>query len=288
MTRAPPRPLHELSVAEAREKQAAQPLVVLDVGGVEAMDIDAPVPIRIVRPVATDLPVCLWLPGGGWVVDTSTAAELACGAIAAATPCAVAIVRYRLAPEHPFPAGLDDGLVALRWLLAHGASHGLDTRRIAVGGASAGGNLAAALALRLRSDPQVDLAAQVLVYPPLLHGSDTPSMRRLGDPAVLDGWGVEWCWSHYLRTPEDGKNPLASPLRARDLRGLPPALVIVGSNDPLRDEAERYAQRLRAAGVIAELVEFGGAGHGFFSSTLAPAREARTLVSATLARAFAP
>ena len=287
MTGDSPRPLYELSVAEAREQQAAQPPVALDEDGeVETMELDAPVPIRVVRPRAAGLPVCVWLPGGGWVLDTSAAAEPACRAIAAATPCAVAIVRYRLAPEHPFPAALDDGLAALRWLVAHGARHGLDTRRLAVGGASAGGNLAAALALGLRSDQEIDLAEQVLVYPPLLYGSDTASMRTLGDPAVLDGRGVEWCWSHYLRTPEDGRDPLASPLHAPTLRGLPPALVIVGADDPLRDEGERYARRLQAAGVTAELARFEGVGHGFFSSTLAAARDARALVSATLARAF--
>jgi acetyl esterase len=278
--------LYELSVAEARALEAARLPAGVDDGVVEVKDIDAPVPIRIVRPPVQDLPVCLWLPGGGWVIDTSTAAEPACRDVAAATPCALAILRYRLAPEHPFPAALDDGLSALRWLVAHGPRLGLDTSRLAVGGTSAGGNLAAALALALRSDPDVDLAAQVLVYPPLLHGSRTQSMRTAGDPAGLDGRGVEWCWSHYLRTPEDGRNPLASPLRATDLRGLPPALVIVASNDPLHDEGERYARRLLAAGVPAERVRFDGVEHGFFSSTLDAARAARAVVSETLARAF--
>jgi acetyl esterase len=280
------RPLYELSVAEARALEAARPSARLDDGAVEATDVEAPVPIRIVRPRMRGLPVCLWLPGGGWVVDTSAAAEPACRAVAAAAPCALAIVRYRLAPEHPFPAGLEDGLAALRWLVAHGAGLGLDTGRPAIGGTSAGGNLAAALALRLRSDPEVELAAQVLVYPPLLHGSCTASMRTVGDPAVLDGRSVEWCWSHYLRTPEDGRDPLASPLLATDLAGLPPALVIVASNDPLRDEGEDYARRLDSAGVPTELARFDGVGHGFFSSTLDTAREARALVAATLARVF--
>ena len=188
-------------------------------------------------------------------------------------------------PSTPFPAALDDGLAALRWLAAHGARHGLDTRRLAVGGASAGGNLAAALALGLRSDREIDLAEQLLVYPPLLYGSDTPSMRTLGDPAVLDGRGVEWCWSHYLRTPEDGEDPRFAAPRT-DAARPSPGTGDRGSRRSLRDEGERYARRLQAAGVTAELARFEGVGHGFFSSTLAAAREARALVSATLAQAF--
>ena len=176
-------------------------------------------------------------------------------------------VRGRAVPAcagAPVPAPLDDCVEALRWLVAEAAQLGIDPSRIAVGGTSAGANLAAALALVSREAASPRLRLQVLVYPALLYGSDTESMRR--DFPTFDGRDVEWCWSHYLAHADDGKNALASPLLA-ELRGLPPALIVTAEHDPLRDEGELYAEKLRRSGVDVEAVRIAGAAHGFFSGT---------------------
>jgi len=268
------------AVDAARRLQAAEPAPSLGHDDVEATTIDGPVSIRLLRPRTLErLPVCVWLPGGGWIVDTSAVAEPACRVLAATTPCAVALVRYRLAPEHRFPAPLEDCLEVVRWLVAHGGELSLDTARLAVGGTSAGANLAAAAALLLRGDPELELAAQALVYPPLFHGAQATG----GDPALTRS-EVDWYWSLYLGSARDGDDPRASPLLAADLRGLPPTLVIVAERDPLRDEGEQYARRLREAGVETELVCCPGVGHGFFSSASVQADEARARVATILSR----
>jgi acetyl esterase/lipase/predicted NBD/HSP70 family sugar kinase len=284
------RPLHELTVSEARAAQEAETPATPATDGLEVVEPASPVPIRIFRPIGeAPAPVCIWLPGGGWVLDSHRVSEHVCSRLAAETPCAVAAVRYRLAPEHPFPAALEDCVDAVRWIAAHGPVHGLDPTRLAIGGTSAGGNLAAAVALRLREAVDPVLVAQILVYPALLHGAETRSMDEDGDPVFFDRRAVEWCWFHYLRADDDGANPLASPLRARGLRGLPSALVLTAELDPLRDEGELYAQRLRAAGVPTRVVRFDGMPHGFFSlpGRLDVADEARSLTISALRDAFA-
>jgi len=284
-------PLHDRSVAEARLVQAAEPTDPVAPDDLEVTELASPVPIRLFRPRSPDpVPVCVWFSGGGWVLDTRATSESSCRRLARETPCAVALVGYRLAPEHRFPVPLEDCFAATGYVVADGATNGLDARRIAVGGTSAGGNLAAAVALLARDRPGVRLAAQILVYPALLHGADTASMRESYAPGELDRRGVDWCWSHYLASAADGLDPLASPLLADDLRGLPPALVLTAELDPLRDEGALYAQRLEAAGVRADHTRFDGAPHGFFSSpgALDAARAARQLAAAFLRRAFEP
>ncbi len=284
------RPVHGLSVAEARADQAAEQVVRTTEGaGVETVDLDGPVPIRLYRPPGADpAPVCVWFPGGGWVLDTLPSAEPMCRHVASAAPCAVAGVRYRLAPEHPFPAPLDDVVATVRWLVETAADHGLDPSRVVVGGASAGANLAAALTLVARGSDDLDLAAQVLVYPALAREAAIRVSHPDADEAFFGADDMEWCWSHYLARDEDASNPLAVPLLADDLEGLPPALVITAQLDPLRDEGELYAGRLRAAGVPVECVRFGGVPHGFFSQggVLDAADEAQLLVIEMLRRAF--
>jgi acetyl esterase len=280
------RRLYELTVEEARRDQAAagtpgpiDPRVVV-------RNLAGPVPVRLFLPRDSRIhPVCLWFPGGGWVLDTLDVSGAALSRLAAETPCAVAAVRYRLAPEHRFPLPLDDCLAALRWLATHGRPFGVDPSRIAVGGTSAGANLAAAVALASRDAGSPGLELQVLVYPPLLHGSDTESMRREGLPS-FDRRDVGWCWSHYLARAADGENPLASPLHATELSGLPPALVVTAEHDPLRDEAELYADRLGRSGVYVEAFRVAGAAHGFFSGTDGTATSVQGRVAATLGRTF--
>ena len=174
-------------------------------------------------------------------------------------------VDYRLAPEHKFPIPAEDCYAATRHVAENAAAFGADPDRIAVGGDSAGGNLAAAVTLMARDRGGPRLSFQLLIYPATDFAFDTSSYRANAEGFGLTRKAARWYWSQYLPRPEDGANPLASPLRAQDLRGLPPARVITAEYDPLRDEGEAYAARLRAAGVRAEVRRFDGQIHGFFS-----------------------
>jgi acetyl esterase/lipase/predicted NBD/HSP70 family sugar kinase len=280
------RPLHELTVAEARAAQEAEAPVSLGEYEIETLALDGPVEIRLHRPPASrPIPLCVWLPGGGWVLDTMAVSDPACRRLAAETPCAVAMVRYRLAPEHRFPTQLDDSAAAVRWLVGRADALDLDPSRVAIGGTSAGANLAAAVSLVVRDEQEVVLVTQVLVYPVLVYDPGAPSPVDPGG----DGFtrrDADWCWSHYLARPEDGSNALASPLLAEDLAGLPSALLIAAGLDPLRDEAVRYAARLEHAGVPVQLACFDGAPHGFFSLASDAADRAHRLVIDILRRAF--
>ncbi len=211
------------------------------------------------------LPLVMFLHGGGWVTGDLDSHDATCRALANASGCKVVAIDYRLAPEHKFPAGLEDSYAALRWLAAHAAELGIDARRIAVCGDSAGGNLAAAVALMARDRGGPALAFQVLVYPVTQHAFDTPSYREYGQGYLLTLEGMQWNWNHYLPDAAAGRDPLASPLLAPDLRGLPPALVIVAECDPLCDESEAYAARLAAAGVAVDCKRYDGMLHAFFT-----------------------
>lgn len=179
----------------------------------------------------------LYLHGGGWVVGDLQTHDSVCRALAARTPCTVFSLDYRLAPEHPFPAALEDGVAALDELLD---SH----KQVAVGGDSSGGNLAAVIARRRRDR----VAAQLLIYPVTDCDLDTASYREAGSGYGLTRAGMEWYWHHYASDPEVRKHPDASPLRAGDVEGLPPALVITCGLDPLAGEGIAYVEKLRAAG----------------------------------------
>jgi len=290
------RPVHELSVAEARAAELAEPAPVPPEPVARVLERVAPgpdgeIPVRLYLPDdMRPAPVLVFFFGGGWVLGSLAAVDPVCRRLANATPCAVVSVAYRRAPESPFPAALEDCYAATSWIAEHGAELGLDRDRLAVGGASAGGNLAAAVALLARERGGPALAFQLLVYPPLDHRADTPSLQEPLDPLFFGREDLAWCWSHYLAEPADGDNPLASPLRAQDLCGLPSALVITAELDPLRDQGERYATRLSEAGVPSELVRFDAAVHGFFSKAdrFDAAAEAQALAAAALRRAFAP
>jgi len=287
-------PLHELTVREARVRELAE----LPAGASEpvarVVDRSLPgpggeIPIRLYLPEGgAPMPVLTYFFGGGWVLGSIEASAAICRRLANATPCAVVAVGYRRAPEHPFPAGLQDCYEATRWVVDHAHELGLDPTRVAVGGASAGGNLAAAVAQLALERNGPPLAFQLLVYPPLDFRADTPSLRAANDPFVFDREALAWCWSHYLARDADGDDPLASPLRAHDVSGLPPALVITAEFDPLRDEGELYAWKLAAAGVEAELIRFDGVVHGFFalSGVLDAAGEAQARAVGALRRAF--
>lgn len=235
------------------------------------------IPARVYRPDgAGPLPVLVYFYGGGWSLGTLDTCDGVCRMIANAAGCVTVATGYRLAPEHKFPAAVEDCHAGARWVAEHAAELGADATRLAVGGDSSGGNLAAAVALRARDLGGPAIAHQLLVYPNTDHQAGTPSMRDFADEYFFNPASVRWYWGMYLAAPEDGANPLASPLRADDLSGLPPATVITAGYDPLRDEAELYASKLQAAGVPAEIIRYGAMMHGFFTmvGVLDTAREA--------------
>lgn len=223
-----------------------------------------PITVRIYTPEdALPLPGLVHLHGGGWVVGSLAAYDATCRLLAARTPAVVVGVDYRLAPEHRFPAAVEDVFAATQWVAAHADALGIAPGRLAVGGDSAGGNLSAVVALLARDRGGPPLALQALVYPATDARCDTPSYRENREGYFLTRAGMDWFWGHYLRDPADRDEPRVSPLRARDLGGLPPALVQIAEYDPLRDEGDAYAARLRAAGVPVTLTRYPGMIHSF-------------------------
>ncbi|WFE54019.1 alpha/beta hydrolase [Micromonospora sp. WMMD1155] len=221
-------------------------------------------PLRVYRPTGSGpLPTLLYFFGGGWTLGSVDTADGICRRLANAVPCQVITVGYRLAPEHPFPAAVHDCHAATRWVAEHADRLGVDPARLAVGGDSAGGNLAAAVTLLCRADGPT-LAAQLLVYPNTDQTGD-PADPADGDPTLFNSRSVAWYRTHYLADPAHARDPLASPLLADDLTGLPPALVVTAELDPLCAQGQRYAQRLDAAGVPTRVAHYPGMIHGFFA-----------------------
>jgi len=288
-------PLYSMSLAQARAEDlkaireaAADPEPVADVAERDIPGPGGDLRIRIYRPAGQGpRPALLYFFGGGWTLGTIDTSDGICRSLTNAAGCATVSVGYRLAPEHKFPAAVHDCHAAARWVAAHAAELGVRADRLAVGGDSAGGNLAAAVTLLAR-DSGPHLVHQLLVYPNTDHASDTPSLRENTDPLLFNRTSVDWYWGHYLATPEDGANPLASPLRARSLAGLPPATVLTAEYDPLRDQAEQYAERLRREGAPVELTRYPGMVHGFFamSGVLDAAGEAVAHAASRLREAF--
>ncbi|MGE3707206.1 MAG: alpha/beta hydrolase [Vicinamibacterales bacterium] len=227
------------------------------------------VPVRVYTPADVrerDRPAMIWFHGGGWVIGDLDGADFSCRALANRAGCTVVSVDYRLAPEAKFPAAVDDCVAVTEWVAANASALGIDVHRIAVGGDSAGANLATVVSLVARDRRGPALAFQALVYPATNHSFDTVSYRDNADGYLLTRDSMVWFWTHYLEALEDGANPLASPLRAADLSGLPPAIVLTAEFDPLRDEGEAYAERLRAAGVPVEAYRYDGQIHGFYAN----------------------
>ena len=229
-------------------------------------------PVRIYVPATpapvaegAGLPVLVWYHGGGWVIGDLETADSTVRAVANGAGAVVVSVDYRLAPEHPFPAAVDDALAAVRWVADNAAELGVDPARLAVGGDSAGGNLAAVVAQQLR-DGGPAIAFQLLVYPVTDAHLASPSVDENAEGYFLEKETMEWFRGHYLGDG-DRDDPRISPLAAADgaLTGLPPALVITAEYDPLRDEGEAYGERLRQAGVDTTVTRYDGVIHGFFS-----------------------
>jgi len=248
------------------------------------------IPVRLYRSRSSGtLPLLVFLHGGGFVVCDLDTHDPLCRLLANAADCAVLSVDYRLAPEDKFPAAPEDCYAATCWAAENARALGVDPSRIAVGGDSAGGNLAAVVAQQARDRSGPSLAHQLLIYPVTHHAFDTPSYHENAEGYFLTRGMMQWFWNHYLEKPEQGRDPLASPLVAKDVSDLAPATVITAEFDPLRDEGEAYAERLRAAGVPVALQRYDGMFHGFFAMTeiLDTARDAVELASARLRAAFA-
>jgi acetyl esterase len=250
-------PVGSLPPAEMRANiEAATPALVGavdDVAHVEDLDADG-VPTRLYRPSSETGAALVYFHGGGWVIGSLDTHDGMTRALAARSGCAVLSVAYRLAPEHPFPAGLDDARTATRWALGRGYD------RVAVGGDSSGGTLAAVVAREL------PVALQLLICPVTDHRFDTGSYERFATGYGLTRDAMRWYWGQYLGVA-DGSDPQASPLRAADFAGLPPGVVVVAECDPLHDEGLAYAERLEAAGVPVSLLRYEGKTHNFVRLT---------------------
>ena len=269
-------PLESLPPAEARKliRQMTDQIggTPEPVQSIENLRIPGPngdIPIRIYTPAtAAPRPAMVYFHSGGWVICDLDTHEVQCSAIARRAGAVVVSVDYRLAPEHKFPAAVTDSYAATVWVAANAGRLGIDPRRISVGGDSAGGNLAAVVSLKSRDERGPAIALQALVYPVTdLSSFDTGSYREFAQGYQLTKPEMEWFRDQYLSSAEDRRHPHASPLLERDLRGLPPALVITAECDPLRDEGEAYAKRLEDAGVTVTSTRYAGMIHPFFSLT---------------------
>lgn len=260
-------------------------------GGPVASEVDRTIPgpggdlrVRVYTPdLPGALPVVVYFHGGGWVLYDLDTFNPICRDLANAAGAVVVAVAYRLAPEHPFPAAVDDAYATVRWVADHAARIGGDGSRVAVAGDSAGGNLSAVTALRCRDEGAPTLAFQLIINPVTDCDLDTDSYHEFADGLFLTRDQMRWYWDHYLPDPAARTHPWASPLRADDLSGLPPAIVYTAENDPLRDEGEAFAARLVAAGVPTIARRVPGVIHGFMNLGNASEKGAAAVAEAAAA-----
>jgi len=286
-------PTREMTPAQAREsvRQRSAALPREEVASVRDHTVEVEggtITVRVFTPRgATPKPALVYFHGGGWVTGDIDTHEGICRTLANAADCVVASVDYRCAPEHQFPTAAEDAYAATRWVAEHARELGVDARRIAVQGDSAGGNLAAAVALMARDRGGPALSFQVLVYPVTDCDFARPSCVENAEGYLLTTDSMQYYWDCYA--PGDTRlNPYASPLRAKSLAGLPGALVITAEYDPLRDEGEAYARALAAAGVSVAHSQYPGMIHAFyrFTNVLDAARAAVAETVAALQKAW--
>jgi acetyl esterase len=269
-------PMEQMTPQEIRADRAAHADIMAALAGpiqevarVEDRTIPGPaqpIPIRVYWPATgKNLPALVYYHGGGWVIGNLDGVDRTCRALANASGCVLISADYRLAPEHKFPAAVEDADAALRYVAGHANEFDIDPNRIAVAGDSAGGNLAAVVSLMARDRGGPKIAFQLLVYPVTDYDDDRPSLHEFAQGYFLTDTMMDYFWGHYLARPEDGSHPHASPIKARSLAGLPPAMVITAECDPIRDQGEAYAQRLRESGVPVSTKRYEGAIHVFFN-----------------------
>lgn len=297
VTKAPPIQTQSVAMARAMYTRMSQVTQApsnpaLRVTEARAQGRDGELPVRFYRDQGTPAaasPAIMFFHGGGWVLGGLDDYDNFCRDLAAASGCVVASLAYRLAPEHPFPAGLDDCYAATQWAASRAAELGIDPRRIAVAGDSAGGALATAMCRLARDRGGPMLRYQALIYPSTDMTMSSRSQAELAEGYLLTLEAQRWFGSHYVPAGVDLRDPLLSPLFAQDLAGLPPALVVTAGFDPLRDEGKAYADRLAAAGVAVEHVDYADMIHGFITMTgiLDTARAAIRHLGSAIGRALA-
>ncbi|HEY3067046.1 MAG TPA: alpha/beta hydrolase [Methylomirabilota bacterium] len=267
-------PYHMLSPKDARQmfrdtRPASTPPAP-DIGTVKDITVEGgegPIPARVYRPhgvpASQALAGLVFFHGGGWVIGDLETHDVLCRQLTAGAGISVVNVDYRVAPEHKFPAAVDDAWAATRWIAAHATELGIDASRLAVGGDSAGGNLAAVVALLARDAGAPAIAFQALIYPVCDVSAESPSYVDFADGFMLTRDSMRWFIAHYLRGRDDAADWRVSPLRAPSVAGVAPALVVTAGFDPLRDEGDAYARKLREAGVRVDSLCYGGMIHGF-------------------------
>ncbi|HEY1707891.1 MAG TPA: alpha/beta hydrolase [Rhizomicrobium sp.] len=268
------------------------------IGNSEDRRIEGPagdIPLRIYTPIdgkGDALPGLVFYHGGGFVIGDLETHDDLCRCLANASGCRVVSVDYRLAPEHPFPAAVDDCWAATQYIASHAKAFGIDPARLAVGGDSAGGNLAAVVAQLAKQSGGPAIRFQLLIYPVTQLGSsqDTISMRENAKGYFLEKEGMDWFTRCYVNDPAHRNDPRVSPLLCKDLGGLPPAYVITAGFDPLRDEGKDYADALDKAGVSVTYVHYPSMVHGFFSfrSLIPKSREAISAAAAAVKAGLSP
>ena len=251
-----------VSNPEPPELESAKPLSILAPHGAIPGRIYTP---KQLRKTGSGAPCLVFFHGGGWVIGDLDSHDVVCRKLAHEGELIVISVDYRLAPEHKFPAAADDAIAATKWVAANATMLGFDPAQISVGGDSAGGNLAAVVALAVRDDDGPKLAGQVLICPPTDLAMTHPSHREPETSILLTHSGTKWFSNHYLNGAADIEHWKASPARAETLAGLPPSYVLTAGADPLRDEGAEYAARLKQAGVPMTYRHFPGQFHGFFT-----------------------
>ena len=296
---AQPQPkLWELGAPAGREMFAALMQAVgpkdVPIGTVKDVTIPGPggdIPARSYAPVATGtepLPTLVFFHGGGFVIGNVETHDGLCRMLANESKCRVISVDYRLSPEHKFPAAVDDAFAAVSWIEISAALLGVDANRVAVGGDSAGGTLAAVVAQMARDAGAPNIAFQLLLFPVTQIDAVTPSRREFGEGYFLEGNGLDWFFKHYFELGADRGQPKASPLLADKFTGLPPAYIMVAGFDPLHDEGVAYAEKLREAGVSVTLDDHAGMVHDFIylQAVLPQAAEALTAAAHSLKEAL--
>ncbi len=273
MAENPAPPISSLTPLQARgginpvlEKLAQPSEDIKNVKGLEIPGPDGEIPIQVYTPEGrAPFPALVFFHGGGWVIGNLNTHDSICRALANGAKCVIISVDYRLAPEHKFPAAVEDAYAAVQWVVDNSDRLQIDPNRIAVGGDSAGGNLATVVSLIARDEGGPPLIFQLLVYPCTdLSSFDTDSYSEHAENYILKKSSMEWFREHYLTTEQDRQNPHASPLLASNLGGLPPALIITAEFDVLADEGKAYAERLKQAGVSVKYSCYGGMIHVFW------------------------